>query len=296
MRCWRWSSWRRCWSLRDRRAPRRRPGAAPAAAARPRGPGVLAVHVPDHGSGRQPTPRRAGAAPALPRRAAPAVQRARRVDGARRSAADGAARGDRRRHGARGACWSSRASPGSGSAAGEAVGGRGRGPGSALRRAAGRRCSTPGSWSVPCAPRSAAPHAEASWLPIVSGARGRERRRRQQAWRRISADRRSHAVPAVHGNPDRIEHRVRMRALAEEADRARRGGVVHVLTLGRGRQHDDPDRRDGRDHTLRVASIPFMTGIDRSMSTTSGAVSRATDGPRPRPRPRRPPTCRPPPR
>ena len=51
------------------------------------GPRVLAADLPDHGSGRHRHRHRAAPAPALPRRAPPAVQRHRRVDGPRRTAA-----------------------------------------------------------------------------------------------------------------------------------------------------------------------------------------------------------------
>ena len=72
---------------------------------------------------------------------------------------------------------------------------------------------------------------------------------RQPRSARLTEDLRRAPVPrgaAVCGRADGVEHVVRVGALGQEPDRAGRSGVVHVLTLRRGRQDDHPDRRGRR--------------------------------------------------
>ena len=74
------------------------PALRPAHPDRARWPRVHAADLPDHGAGRTRRHRhRAAPAPPLPRRAPPAVQRRRRVDGPRRTAAVGPGRARRPR-------------------------------------------------------------------------------------------------------------------------------------------------------------------------------------------------------
>ena len=70
---------------------------------------------------------------------------------------------------------------------------------------------------------------------------------------------------------DRLDQLLRLDVLEQVAGRARAHGGEQLVVVDEARQHDRPHGRARRSRSRRIASIPSMRGITRSISTTSGA-------------------------
>ena len=145
-------------------------------------------------------------------------------------------------------------------------------------RASARSACSPAPCSRAAAPRSRDRSAAARRL------------RRSTAATRPRHAGSSGACPAAR-RAHRGEHLVRAAVLEHVSRRPGGDRLAHPRLVRERRQHDDAHLRMPLASTLRVAATPSITGIDRSISTTSASVCGASWTRLPRRRlPRRPPS------